>query len=152
TSGHVGETGRGNPYVGPRSFRTGEKLFGRSNETDELIDLLIAERIVLMSSPSGAGKSSLINAAIIPQMRAHGFKVYGPLRVSWSPASGGTLPASANRFVLSLLLSLEESRLSQAEPQETGDRLPIDSFAGMTLSQYLDSIEVAAGVDTLFVF
>ena len=66
---------RRNPYIGPRAFRTGEKLFGRGHETAELMDLLIAERIVLMSSPSGAGKSSLINAGVIPIMRENGFKV-----------------------------------------------------------------------------
>jgi WD40 repeat protein len=145
---------RGNPYVGPRSFRTGEKLFGRGRETDELVDLLIAERIVLMSSPSGAGKTSLINAAIIPQMRAHGFKVYGPIRVGWSPTSDVEVPAGANRFVLSLLLSLEESRLSLAGARSTKRDLPIDSLARMTFSQYLDSLEGtdAASDSVLFVF
>jgi hypothetical protein len=32
-----------NPYVGPRSFRTGETLYGRDRELNELLDLLIAE-------------------------------------------------------------------------------------------------------------
>ena len=48
-----------NPYVGPRSFETGEKLYGRDHELRTLMALLIAERIVLMHSPSGAGKTSL---------------------------------------------------------------------------------------------
>ena len=37
---------RPNPYPGPRSFQRGEKLYGRGRETAELLDLLIAERIV----------------------------------------------------------------------------------------------------------
>ena len=37
-----------NPYAGPRSFPRGEKLYGRQRETAELLDLLIAERIVLL--------------------------------------------------------------------------------------------------------
>jgi hypothetical protein len=49
---------RPNPYVGPRAFRTGEALYGRGRELNELMNLLIAERIVLLHSPSGAGKSS----------------------------------------------------------------------------------------------
>ena len=53
---------RPNPYVGPRSFQTGQKLYGRDRELRELASLLIAERIVLLHSPSGAGKSSLIQA------------------------------------------------------------------------------------------
>jgi WD40 repeat protein len=119
---------RPNPYVGPRSFRTGEKLFGRSRETAELIDLLIAERIVLMSSPSGAGKSSLINAGVIPQMRGHGFNVFPPMRVGRSLPSDVVLPQQGNRFVVSLLLSIEEA-------QE--HRLPVDTLTRMTFEDYL---------------
>ena len=37
-----------NPYPGPRSFRAGETLYGRDREARELVDLLIAERIVLL--------------------------------------------------------------------------------------------------------
>ena len=52
---------RQNPFIGPRAFETGEKLYGRSRETNQLVNLLIAERIVLLYSPSGAGKTSLLN-------------------------------------------------------------------------------------------
>jgi len=58
-----------NPYIGPRAFRTGETLYGRDREVDELLDLLIAERIVLLYSPSGAGKTSLVQAALILWLR-----------------------------------------------------------------------------------
>jgi WD40 repeat protein len=119
---------RENPYVGPRSFRTGEKLFGRRRETAELIDLLIAERIVLMSSPSGAGKSSLINAGLIPQMRGNGFNVFPPMRVSRSLPSDVALPPESNRFVVSLLLSIEESQQH---------RLPFEMLIRMTFEDYL---------------
>ena len=49
------------PYVGPRPFETGETLYGRDWEVEELRDRLIAKRIVLLHSPSGAGKTSLIS-------------------------------------------------------------------------------------------
>jgi len=61
-----------NPYVGPRPIETGERLFGRARELTELQYLLSAERIVLLHSPSGAGKSSLIQAGLIPQLRERG--------------------------------------------------------------------------------
>src|ERR1700674_367643 len=121
---------RQNPYIGPRSFLTGEKLFGRGRETAELIDLLIAERVVLMSSPSGAGKSSLINACVIPLMREHGFKVFPPMRVSRSLPSDVVVPSDTNRFVVSLLLSLEEAQVPER-------RLPIDTLMRMTFEDYL---------------
>src|SRR6202008_1775551 len=101
---------RANPYVGPRSFRQGEKLFGRARETAELIDLLIAERIVLMSSPSGAGKSSLISAAVGPLIPPPGCDFYPPMRVGRALPLNGAVPPGANRFIVSLLLSLEEAQ------------------------------------------
>jgi hypothetical protein len=52
------------PYVGPRPFETGEKLYGRGREVNDLPGLLIAERIVLLHSPSGAGKTSLVEAVL----------------------------------------------------------------------------------------
>ena len=61
-----------NPYVGPRAFAAGERLFGRDRELADLVDLVIAERIVLLYAPSGAGKSSLLHAGLIPRLRAEG--------------------------------------------------------------------------------
>ncbi len=49
-------------------------------ETAELLDLLIAERIVLLSSPSGAGKTSLVQAALIPVLEDEGFRVLPVMR------------------------------------------------------------------------
>jgi len=119
---------RANPYVGPRSFTTGEQLFGRDRETGKLLNLLIAERIVLLYSPSGAGKTSLIQAALVPQMREEGFVVLPVIRVSAEPpvvsaesavlsaeppaTTGNSVlspqPSVLNRYILSALLSLEE--------------------------------------------
>lgn len=132
---------RPNPYVGPRSFQTGETLYGRDRETLELLDLLIAERIVLLYSPSGAGKTSLIQAALMPRLRAEGFNVLPPLRMSSEPppvtsperSREGTVKPAArprNRFILSALLSLEE-HLPPAR------RLPLPTLAQLTLDEYL---------------
>lgn len=95
-----------NPYVGPRSFQIGEHLYGREEEILELFDLLIAERIVLLHSPSGAGKTSLIQAGLIPKLKQKRFQVLPTMRVS--SVAPATLPPPYNRFILSLLLALEE--------------------------------------------
>lgn len=131
---------RPNPYVGPRSFQTGETLYGRERETLELLDLLIAERIVLLYSPSGAGKTSLIQAALTPKLREEGFQVLPPIRVSAQPPAmpppppgakpGAPNASGANRFLLSAMLSLEE-HLPQAQ------RTPLTTLAGMTFDAYL---------------
>ena len=54
-----------NPYVGPRTIFTGELLYGRQNELRQLREQLLVDRIVVLHAPSGAGKSSLINAGLI---------------------------------------------------------------------------------------
>ena len=55
-----------NPYVGPRPFETGGAAVRARPRARELLDLFIAERIVLLYLPSGAGKTSLLQAALIP--------------------------------------------------------------------------------------
>lgn len=119
-----------NPYIGPRSFRMGETLYGRTREVYDLAGLLIAERIVLLHSPSGAGKTSLIQAALIPQLEERGFLPLPVIRVNTEPPemSGGT---GANRYVLSVLLSLEEG-----VPES--QRLPLADLAALTLDEYLN--------------
>ena len=100
---------RSNPYVGPRAFKTGEKLYGRDRETAELLDLIIAERIVLLYSPSGAGKSSLLNAALIPELEKQGFVVLPPMRVNQEPPPAASLDDAFNRYAFSAMASLEDT-------------------------------------------
>ena len=73
---------RANPYVGPRSFQDGETIYGRKREASKLLNLLIAERVVVLHSPSGAGKSSLLQAALLPLLREENFTVLPIMRVS----------------------------------------------------------------------
>lgn len=125
---------RPTPYPGPRSFQRGETLYGRERETAELLDLLIAERIVLLYSPSGAGKSSLLQAALIPELEREGFHVFPTMRVSIPAATSGPLPA--NRFVASLVQSLQETL-------PAGQRLPAAEWATLSLAQVLDHYPTA---------
>src|SRR5215213_6460296 len=133
---------RPNPYIGPRSFLTGEVLYGRDRETQDLLGLLIAERIVLLHSPSGAGKTSLVQAALIPRLIEREFTVLPVMRVNQEPPASLELnapsltpqlptPNSPNRYVLSALLALEESL-----PEE--QQLPLADLAALSLNDYLD--------------
>ncbi len=130
-----------NPYVGPRSFETGEALYGRDRELRTLSALLIAERIVLLHSPSGAGKTSLLKAGLLPQLRKEDFNVLPQVRVNIE------LPAearAANRYLLSTLISLEEGF-----PAEK--RLPLADLAALNLDEYLNQ-RATGGQDTLLIF
>ena len=101
---------RPNPYVGPRSIRYGERIYGRDRELEELRDVLIAERIVLLYSPSGAGKSSLLEAGLRPELERRDFHVLPTIRVGHDAAPSVPGLERVNRYLMSTLLSLEESR------------------------------------------
>jgi hypothetical protein len=96
--------------VGPRAFRNreGELFFGREREKRELTDLLISERIVLLHAPSGAGKTSLVQAGLVPLLQKEKlgkdrFAPTIPLRVK-TPVPDGL--EVRNRYVYSIALDL----------------------------------------------
>jgi WD40 repeat protein/energy-coupling factor transporter ATP-binding protein EcfA2 len=65
-----------NPFVGLRPFESDESLlfFGRSAQTMELVERLHLGRFVAVVGSSGCGKSSLVRAGLIPNLKA-GFLV-----------------------------------------------------------------------------
>jgi hypothetical protein len=111
----------GNPYVGPRPFTEADAplFFGRDHEARRLISVLISERIVLMHSPSGAGKTSLIQAKLRGQLVAKRFEVLPIIRLKL--AEGEQLGANANPYMLATLHCLG---LSGPDP---GDQTPSDA-------------------------
>ena len=123
---------RQNPYVGPRAFQPGEPLYGRDREREELLGLLVAERVVVLHSPSGAGKTSLIQAALVPRLREEGFHVWPVARVSLAPTTDGASPPNGNRYALSVIQSL-----AGAEP--AAEVLPYGQPTAPELAAYLDA-------------
>lgn len=115
-----------NPYVGPRPFEPGETLYGREDEITDLYYLWNAERIVMLHSPSGAGKSSLLQAGLLPKLRG-AFDIWGPTRVNQKPAGEG-----GNRYVASAILGLEEG-----VPERL--RRPPEALAGLSLTEYFET-------------
>lgn len=133
-----------NPYVGPRSFQKGEKLYGRDRERTELVDLLIAERIVLLYSPSGAGKSSLVNAAVVPELEEQGFVVLPAIRVTQAAPVIAEKGTPFNRYIHSALMSMESEIADE-------NRFPADELVSMRLADYLGKYrERADGLDKEF--
>lgn len=72
-----------NPFVGPEPFTLGNRefFFGRDSEASQLLSLIVAHPVFLLYAQSGAGKTSLVNAELIPRLEAKGFEVLGPARV-----------------------------------------------------------------------
>jgi hypothetical protein len=101
---------RANPYVGPRPFREGELFFGREREVASLTNTMLASKVVLLHSPSGAGKTSLIQTSVAPAFAARDFQLgavtnpeFAALRVKMPPPADVTVP---NRYVFSLVTGL----------------------------------------------
>jgi tetratricopeptide (TPR) repeat protein len=59
-----------NPYVGPRRFEQEESkfFFGRDEEIKILSGLVVAHQLSLFYAQSGAGKSSLLRAGLLPRL------------------------------------------------------------------------------------
>ena len=76
------------PFPGPRPFTAAERdrFFGRAAEQRDLSALVIAHPITVLYGPSGAGKTSLVAAAVAPALEQAGFQVLPIARV------GGMLP------------------------------------------------------------
>ncbi len=123
------------PFVGTGQIQTGQVLFGRDREIELLTDLLISRRIVLLHSPSGAGKSSLINAGLIPAMISENFQVLPVIHVK-SEVPQEVLAVAAekqiNRYRISTLLSLE------GDPT-LSTRLSSPELGSMSLANYLET-------------
>src|ERR1700756_3743851 len=90
------------PYVGPVSFRPEDEpiFFGREHEADDLISLVVAYPVTLLYAASGAGKTSLINAKLLPALRERDATVLGPARVTGPEESLHSHPENVFSFFL----------------------------------------------------
>lgn len=79
-----------NPYPGlnPFSIREKDYFFARETEADDLTALIRAKRLVLFFAGSGVGKSSLINAGVIPMIRKEEFGGYHSAVIRMFEAEG----------------------------------------------------------------
>src|SRR5438309_694926 len=93
------------PFVGPRPFKREDAplFFGRTDEADELLSLVVADREVLLYAQSGAGKTSLLNARLGPMLEAEGFEVLPVARVRCESAEEIETRQVANVYVFNVL-------------------------------------------------
>lgn len=126
-----------NPFVGPVPLDVGQTLHGRRRETEELSDLLVSKRIALLFSPSGAGKTSLIRAGLIPKLEdAYDMEALPIVRLGHRDAECDNNP-SINRYRLATLYALEKLR-GEDERRQARD------LCGYTLKQYFEECVSAA--------
>lgn len=140
-------------YVGPRPYEESNAsiFFGREREARDLLSLVIANPLLLIYAPSGAGKTSLINARLLPMLGnvkdaellkllgpGKGFDVLPNARVSGLIPEGIDLNATpgSNIFVFNTLVSWSKKAINTQSAQDR--KLAERELIGMRLSDYLD--------------
>ncbi|GJM34811.1 MAG: hypothetical protein DHS20C18_38120 [Saprospiraceae bacterium] len=70
-------TGKLRRYPGVKPFEISEQdlFFGRNRDVEDLLDLIWLEKLVIMFGKSGYGKSSLLNAGIIPEIQSEAITI-----------------------------------------------------------------------------
>jgi hypothetical protein len=66
------------PYKGPESYQVEDSdiFYGRDREAEQLIAKILSSRFTLVHAQSGAGKTSLLNARVIPELEARGWNAF----------------------------------------------------------------------------
>ncbi len=97
-------------YVGPQPFEENDEaiFFGRDHEVRGLMSTVIAHRLVLVYAQSGAGKSSLINARIIPLLKRKQFEIFPVARVKGTNLKKIKTEKISNIYVFNALTSWAE--------------------------------------------
>lgn len=62
-----------NPWLGLESYQENQIIYGRNKEIEELSQCVLNNIETVLYGKSGIGKSSIINAGILPIVRAHGY-------------------------------------------------------------------------------
>lgn len=111
------------PFIGPAPLGKGQQIFGRDTEVEELSWRTVADRVVVLYSPSGAGKTSLLTAGngLIADLGRR-FHIPSVLRITGS-----------------LQQTLAQRLMSQLQGAGYGDMCE-----GDTLTDYVGRIELPA--------
>jgi formylglycine-generating enzyme required for sulfatase activity len=127
------------PYPGLRPFEADEWsiFFGRERMIDQVIDRLVAHRLVMIHGSSGSGKSSLVRAGVLPKLARQHLRAGAPWQTCSIRPSGGPLWNLAKAF------ARLEGRGEDIE--RVGQIIGQFSQRGATLSAIAGSLNKGAG-------
>src|SRR5664280_242829 len=128
-----------NPFPGPKPYSRAQvsMFFGRDHEIEQLVSLILSTSTVLLHAKSGAGKSSLLHAGVLPLLhRDFAYEVlptvrFDEIRIANATDNGGA--TSSNPFINLVLNAI----LPQPRPEaEASERVSLSSaFAAVTRRQ-----------------
>ncbi len=149
------------PYPGLRPFLDFEAalLFGRERQVREVIDGLRQSQFVAVLGGSGSGKSSLIHAGVVPELRSYGIPGAGDLWLPMTCTPGTNVSAAdslarrhtpitrlARRFAGLLRTRGSEAQDAQREA-EIAEVFRQESGFARLLDTYAAELDVPPGPD-----
>ena len=92
---------RKNPWLGLESYKEGEILYGRDDDIRDLSQCVLNDTDTLLYGKSGIGKSSILNAGILPAARRNG---YLPVLIRLSHKEKHSYLHQINQAILNAIL------------------------------------------------
>ncbi|MEU7829014.1 tetratricopeptide repeat protein [Nonomuraea sp. NPDC049129] len=135
------------PYVGLRSYTKDDqdRFFGRDAKAYEVSVMWQAHRLTVLHGPSGVGKTSLLEAGVLPALADKRVNVLPIGRLSHGSASNPVVSPERNPFTLALL-----SSWAPGESLTGLSGLTIRQFfrlRGSRTDKYGDPIPILAAID-----
>ena len=110
------------PFVGPRPFELHHRdiFFGRDKEINDIVSLTISHRVLVLFAQSGAGKTSLLNAGVIPSLINEDFDILPIARVRGMIPNEMSIDEVSNPYALNAIISwADEDESSLIELNKT---------------------------------
>lgn len=99
------------PGVQPFSEHQHQIFFGRSEDIDSLTSIIILEKLTILFGKSGYGKSSIINAGVIPEILKQNLKrknKFYPYLIRFQPYSREEGKSLVEKFIFNLSIRDQE--------------------------------------------
>ena len=107
-----------NPWLGLESYKEGEILYGRDDDIRDLSQCVLNDTETLLYGKSGIGKSSILNAGILPIARRNG---YLPVIIRLSHKDEHSYLYQINQAIVNAILSSQSNMLSSEDCPVNGD-------------------------------
>ena len=106
---------RNNPWLGLESYKEGQVIYGRDDDIRDLSQCVLNDEETLLYGKSGIGKSSILNAGILPAARRTG---YVPVMIRLSHKEDETYIQQVKRAIVENEVDIREEVPCKDEASE----------------------------------